>query len=105
MLIGVLGCSADAAAATIALHQDAVSAAVLRRVFASDGKRMLSGSLASCTYVYVEQPAVSAQAGPRNPARPALFRSIKDGGGEAVGNFIRLRALGSGLVSRVTISK
>lgn len=59
-LAGICACStADLAAATIALHQDAVTAAVAHRLFTSNGKRMLSGSLASCTYVYLEQPAVT----------------------------------------------
>lgn len=55
--------TADVAAATIALHQDAVTAAVANRLFANNGKRVLSGSLASCTYVYLEQPAVTLRDG------------------------------------------
>ena len=49
----------DVPAATIALQQDAVTAAVAHRLFTDHGRRMLSGSLASCTYVYLEQPAVA----------------------------------------------
>jgi hypothetical protein len=60
----ICGCgTADLAAATIALHQDAVTATVARRLFTNNGKRMLSGSLASCTYVYLEQPAVALRDG------------------------------------------
>jgi hypothetical protein len=55
------GSTADPAAATIALQQDAVTAVVAHRLLTSDGKRMLSGSLASCTYVYLEQPAITFQ--------------------------------------------
>lgn len=63
MLAGVLGSVVNAEAATIALQQDAVTAAVARRLFTNNGKRMLSGSLASCTYVYLEQPAVELRDG------------------------------------------
>lgn len=59
LLACAAGTAPDAAAATIALHQDAVSAAVAQRLFTSNGKRMLSGSLASCNYVYLEQPVVT----------------------------------------------
>lgn len=57
------GGTTDVAAASIALHQDAVTAAVAHRLFGNDGKRMLSGSLASCTYVYLEQPTVALRDG------------------------------------------
>ena len=60
VLAGVCaGCPASLAAATIALHQDAATAAVGQRLFTHGGKRMLTGSLESCTYVYLEQPAVT----------------------------------------------
>lgn len=63
-LAGLCACgAADVAAATIALHQDAATAIVVRRLFTNNGKRMLSGSLASCTYVYLEQPAVAFRDG------------------------------------------
>lgn len=53
----------DVAAATISLHQDAVTSSVARRLFADRGKRMLTGSVASCTYAYLENPAVSLRDG------------------------------------------
>jgi len=59
LLAGLGGGAAEVAAATLALHQDAVTAVVAQRLFTSNGKRMLSGSLASCTYVYIEKPAVA----------------------------------------------
>jgi hypothetical protein len=63
-LAGIIAnCTADLAAATIALQQDAVTAVVAHRLFTNNGRRMLSGSLASCTYVYLEQPAIAFRDG------------------------------------------
>ena len=59
LLACAAGTAAEATAATIALHQDAVSLAVAQRLFTSNGKRVLSGNLASCNYVYLEQPVVT----------------------------------------------
>ena len=52
-----------AAAATIQLHQDAVTTAVARRVFTDNGRRVLTGNMSSCTYAYLEQPAVAFRDG------------------------------------------
>ena len=60
-LCAVLG--ADAAAATIQLHEDAVTAAVARRVFSDNGKRNLTGNPASCTQAYLERPAIAFKGG------------------------------------------
>lgn len=54
---------ADAAAASIQLHQDAVTAAVTRRVFSDNGKRNLTGNPASCTHAYLEQPSIAFKGG------------------------------------------
>ncbi|MEO7762364.1 MAG: hypothetical protein ABIS68_10690 [Casimicrobiaceae bacterium] len=50
-------------AASIVLHQDAVSAAVAHRLFVDNGKRMLAGSLATCAFAYAEQPTVTFRGG------------------------------------------
>ncbi|MEP7316607.1 MAG: hypothetical protein ABI667_07910 [Sphingomicrobium sp.] len=53
----------DAFAATIQLHQDAATAVVARRLFTDHGRRVLTGDPASCTYAYLEQPAVAFRDG------------------------------------------
>lgn len=55
--------AADLAAATIALQQDAVTSVIARRLFANEGKRMLSGTVETCSYAYLEQPAVTLRDG------------------------------------------
>lgn len=53
----------DALAATIQLHQDAATSLVARRLFTDNGRRVLTGDPASCTYAYLERPAVAFRDG------------------------------------------
>ena len=62
LVIGALA-SASADAAIITLGQDAVTAAVQRRLFTDKGRRVLAGDVASCNHAYAEQPAVAFRAG------------------------------------------
>jgi hypothetical protein len=62
LLLGVVA-SAPVDAAIITLGQDAVSAAVVRRLFTDKGRRVLAGDVSSCNYAYVEQPAVAFRGG------------------------------------------
>ena len=55
--------AADARAASIAIHQDIVTANVTRRLFTDNGRRMLSGSIPSCNYAYIERPSVTLRDG------------------------------------------
>jgi hypothetical protein len=62
LLLGVLA-SSPVEAAVVALGQDAVSAAVVRRLFTDHGRRVLAGDVSSCNYAYVEQPVVTFRGG------------------------------------------
>jgi len=62
LLLGAIA-SGPADAAIVALGQDAVSAAVVRRLFTDKGRRVLAGDVSSCNYAYVEQPAVAFRGG------------------------------------------
>ena len=62
LLLGALA-SGPVDAAIVALGQDAVSAAVVRRLFTDQGRRVLAGDVASCNYAYVEQPVVAFRTG------------------------------------------
>jgi hypothetical protein len=46
-------------AASVALHQDAVTSAVTRRLFTDNGRKMLAGNPSSCNYAYAERPSIS----------------------------------------------
>jgi len=50
-------------AATLVLDQDAVTAAVTRRLFTNDGRRMLAGTVDSCSHAYAERPAIAFRGG------------------------------------------
>ena len=62
-LIGCLAASFDADAASIAIHQDIITSSITRRLFTDNGRRMLTGSIASCSYAYLERPAVTLKDG------------------------------------------
>lgn len=62
LLLGALA-SGPVDAAIVALGQDAVGAAVVRRLFTDKGRRVLAGDVSSCNYAYVEQPAVAFRGG------------------------------------------
>jgi len=49
--------------ASVSFGQDVVTAAVARRIFVDDGRKMLAGTVGSCTYAYAEQPAVTFRGG------------------------------------------
>ena len=49
--------------ASVALGQDAVTAAVQKRLFTDDGRKMLAGSAGTCNFAYAEQPAVTFRGG------------------------------------------
>src|SRR5689334_21890537 len=64
LAIIALSCLTDAAsAATLLLDQDAVTAAVRRRLFTDDGRRLLAGSASTCSYAYAERPAITFRGG------------------------------------------
>ena len=50
-------------AASVVLHQDAVTSAVARRLFADNGRKMLAGNVSTCNYAYAERPAVTFRNG------------------------------------------
>jgi hypothetical protein len=50
-------------AASVALHQDAVTSAVTRRLFTDNGRKLLAGNTTSCNYAYAERPAISFRNG------------------------------------------
>lgn len=53
----------DANATTIALHQDVVKNSIVKRMFADNGRRVLSGAIGSCNYAFLERPAVTLRDG------------------------------------------
>src|SRR5213593_4303612 len=67
VLCAVLACAAgiafEAAAASVALHQDFVTASIARRLFTDNGRRILTGSIASCGYVYLDSPKATLKDG------------------------------------------
>jgi hypothetical protein len=52
-----------ASAAILVLDQDAVTAAVTRRLFPDGGRRMFAGSMNSCSHAYAEQPSIVFRGG------------------------------------------
>lgn len=50
-------------AASVALHQDAVTSAVTRRLFSDNGRKMLAGDASTCNYAYAERPAIAFRNG------------------------------------------
>ena len=50
-------------AASVALHQDAVTTAVLRRLFNDNGRKLLAGDAATCNFAYAEHPAITFRNG------------------------------------------
>ena len=55
--------ASNAPAASIAIHQDVVTSNVTRRLFTDNGRRMLTGSIPSCNYAYLERPSVTLRDG------------------------------------------
>jgi len=56
-----VGPAADAA--TLVLHRSAIDTTLNRQVFTQQGKYVLSGSLQSCSYAYLERPRSSLREG------------------------------------------
>jgi hypothetical protein len=46
----------------VTFTQDAVTVAVARRMFTDQGRKLLAGNPASCTYAYLEQPSITFRA-------------------------------------------
>jgi hypothetical protein len=64
VLCVALGCAAPMSlAASVALHQDAVTAAVTRRLFTDNGRKLLAGNPSSCSHAYAERPTVTFRSG------------------------------------------
>ena len=61
-VVGLAGAGC-AAAASLALQQEAVTAAVAQRLFTDRGKRVLAGTIGSCMHAYAEQPVVTFRGG------------------------------------------
>ena len=59
IILLALPASSLAPAASITLQQDTATAIVASRLFTDNGRRIISGSIASCSYVYLEQPQIT----------------------------------------------
>ena len=57
------GAARPADAASIAVHQDVLTSTIVKRLFTDNGRRMLTGSVASCNYAYIERPQVTLRDG------------------------------------------
>ena len=53
----------NAHASTLAIHQNALTTVIVKRLFADSGRRVLSGAIGSCNYAYLERPAVTLRDG------------------------------------------
>ena len=62
-LFAMLAPATDAHASTLAIHQNALTIVIAKRLFPDNGRRLLSGAIASCSYAYLERPAVTLRDG------------------------------------------
>ena len=53
----------NAQASTLAIHQNALTTVISKRLFTDSGRRVLSGAIGSCNYAYLERPAVTLRDG------------------------------------------
>ena len=56
-------CVTGTHASTLAIHQNAVTTVIFKRLFADNGRRLLTGAIGSCNYAYLERPAVTLRDG------------------------------------------
>jgi hypothetical protein len=63
LLLTIVAGTTAVHASTLAIHQNALTTVIAKRLFPDSGRRLLNGSISSCNYAYLERPAVTLRDG------------------------------------------